>query len=422
MTVINPHFIASQGGYSRDRAITVYDRMKATAAVCVNDHEMCRYILTRGGTPILRIRAPDDDDADAKWDAHEYVDTVHTQLSVAEDGIPGAALRGRVHIGNELGSADPPRTARWLEKAIRRATFHKRKAVAANWSVKNPEAFMHPELAKQGVYAAIIENGGEMGYHDGAYIDPKTGDVYRSFEDCVQSGAIGGFLPAMRQYGFRVRVTEFAASKTPNDGWATWIGEDEFAALCRKAAQFYAALSVQVHVYSAFKWDRGTGFEYVDAPSLQASWAETNRIYPVKEPPVTQPDPSKHNWGNRIDGATLRATTGIKVREMPFEKSAEKGLLKDGAVVTYWDNPFQGSSYRWYKVLFEGVERYIAEVSLLHFEPAVPPAPQGRLLTPEAQARIRAHSKAIDDANAAIMAEIDSAPEVAAPNPADTFW
>lgn len=281
-TVINPHFVASQGGYSRDRAAQVFQRMKSGSAMCVNDWEMARYILALSGTPILRIRCPDDDDADAKWDPIEYVDTAHTELSAAEDGIPGAALKGRIHIGNELGSASPERTAKWLAIAIRRATFHKRKAVAANWSVKNPESFMHPVLAQFGVYRAINENEGEMGYHEGAYIDPKTKQIYRTFADCVAGGCIGGYREAQRQYGFRVRITELTASKTPLDGPSTWMSDAELSALYEDGARhIWVPDGVETHGYTAFKWDRGTGFEYADNLPLQDAFARINVAYPI---------------------------------------------------------------------------------------------------------------------------------------------
>lgn len=413
-TVLNPHFVASQGGYSRDRAIGVYARMGSNFAMCTNDWEMARYILARGGTPILRIRCPDDDDADARFDPLEYVDTCHTQLSAAEAGIPGAAGKGRVHIGNELGSATPERTAAWLAKAIRRATFHKRRAVAANWSVKNPAAFMHAALASAGVYAAINENGGEMGYHEGAYIDPHTGATFRTFEACLASGCIGGFRAAQQQYGFRVCITEFAASKTPVDGWSTWMSETEFATLCDKAAKFYAAQGVMAHIYTAFQWDRGTGFEYVEAPTLQAEFAKINERYPVMTQP-TVPDYSGHNWGERIENAVVLANANINVRLVPHELGTGiVGSLKNNDTVTYWKTPFQGTNYKWYKILFGGQERYVAEVAGLQFvPPLLPPipTPSGRLLTPEAEGRLRIHLKAIDDATAAIMAELDSAPE-----------
>lgn len=397
-TVINPHFIASQGGYSRDRAITVYDRMKATSAVCVNDWEMARYILARGGTPILRIRCPDDDDADSRFDPVEYIDTCHTELSAAEAGIPGAAGKGRVHIGNELGSATKERTAAWLAKAIRRATFHKRKAVAANWSVKNPHESVHPVLAEYGVYDAINENGGEMGYHEGAYIDPKTGEVFRTFAECLAGGCIGGFREAQQQYGFRVCITEFASSKTPVDGWSTWMSENEFAALCDKAGQFYASLGVAAHVYSAFDWDRGTGFEYVDTPTLQDKFAQTNGRYPVTQPTV--PTWQNHNWGTRITNATVKLSRTINVRAEPYEGSADEGDLANNATITYWTTPYkstQGDKYNWYKVLFGGQERYVAEVAGLRFE-SLPTPVEKRISFTEAEVNaMRAQLAALQD-------------------------
>lgn len=376
LTVLNPHVVASQGGYSRDRAAQVYKRMNSSAAMCVNDWEMAQYILALGGTPILRIRCPDDDDADARFDPIEYVNTAHTQLSAAEEGIPGAALKGRIHIGNELGSATPERTARWLEAAIRQTTFHKRKAVAANWSVKNPEPFMHPELARCGVYTAINVNGGEMGSHEGAYIDPKTGAVYRTFNECLASGAIGGYREAARKYGFRVRITEFAASKTPNDGWSTWMSEDEFAALCDDAGRFYAANGVQAHIYTAFKWDRGRGFEYVDHPQLQNQFANTNERYPVNQQPVFIPTPTQ---GGVLSELTKLPGKYVNVRSQPG--GVDVGDLYKGNTINLFVSNDPGATGWVYVVPVNAPSALAGWVSLqggaVEFTPVAPPQPSG---------------------------------------------
>lgn len=427
-TVLNPHFVASQGGYSRDRAAGVYQRMKSQAAVTTNDWEMARYVLVLGGTPILRIRCPDDDDADARFDPIEYVDTAHTELSVAEHGIAGAALKGRIHIGNELGSATPKRTAAWLEKAIRRATFHKRKAVAANWSVKNPRPFMHEYL--KGVYVAIKENGGEMGAHEGAYIDPQTKEVFRTFEECLAGGCIGGWRDAAQQYGFRVRITEFAASKTPVDGWSTWMSEAEFAALCDDAGAFYAESGIEAHIYTAFRWDRGTGFEYVDVPTLQDEFAKTNAAYEVKEVnmPTTTPPPAG------LSGAFAAETTqtGLRLRAAPSTNAAIIRTLPLAEQVTVYSTPltaFEQYDFAYLKdslgntgyaaISINGVQQFAPPVPNPPVEPE--PSVKGRYLSPEAETALREELDNLHEATNKIMNLLDAAPEVAPPDPAIPF-
>lgn len=67
--------------------------------------------------------------------------------------------------------------------------------------------------------------------------------------------------------------------------------------------------------------------------------------------------------------------------------------------------------------LSDGIRGYVLWTGVLTEAVPVPPQPtvKGRYLSSDVQARIRTHSKAIDDHNAAIMAELDAAPEVAVP-------
>ena len=412
-TVINPHFISSQGGYSRDAAVEVYDRMQAKSAVCVNDVDLARMILARGGVPVLRMGAPEDDDLDARGiPPTEYADAMHNALLVAEAGITGAHLKGVAHIGNEIGSAAIPRTITFFEAVVRRLTFHQRKCCVLNLAVRNKFDPFTPLIP------AVRENGGEFGFHEGLYIDPETGEAIDTLVKALATGAIGGYRRFMREYGIRARVTEFAASKSPLIGYNGWIGTDAYAKLCDDTARFiYAPDGVEFHPYSAFKWDRGEGFEYRDNMVLLKRFAEINAAYEVKEPQVTQPGWANHNWGTRIDGSTARVTAPINVRALPDETSADVGDLKDNTPISYWDKPYQsttGGKYVWYKVLDGIVERYVAQVSGLTFEaPVAPPAPLGKLLTPAKEAELRAHL-------AAITAILDSAEAVAAP-PAPTF-
>lgn len=152
-------------------------------------------------------------------------------------------------------------------------------------------------------------------------------------------------------------------------------------------------------------------------------------IYPIHMPPdnwrnnLTQPPAwQNHQWGERIDNAVVLAGANINVRNAPSELGTTVvGTLRNDDVVTYWTIPYQsrtGLEYKWFKILHEGQERYVAEVAGLQFvPPLLPPipVPTGRLLTPEAEGRLRAHLQAISDATAAIVAELDSAPEIGAP-------
>lgn len=332
-TPINPHITANQGGYSRDRSISAYQRMQSRSAMCVDDYLLARDVLARNGVPILRTNAANDDDIDAKLDPIEYVDSAHTQATEAERDIPGAALKTRLHIGNELGSTNPARLDAWMQKAIDRATFHKRKVVACNWSVFNPDPGIIDALPK--TRAALLNNGGEMGFHEGTLITPK-GVVIRTLQDALKHGAIGGYRPYMQKYGLRVRITEFAASFSPHDGWSTWMSEGEFAQLCDDAARLvYAPDGVEVHVFTLFKWDKGRGFEYIDAPTLQDKFARTNAAYEVKEQPVTQQPIPAPTEGGVLSALTTIPGVYINVRPQPGSATDSGDLLKGDVVKVY---------------------------------------------------------------------------------------
>lgn len=146
---------------------------------------------------------------------------------------------------------------------------------------------------------------------------------------------------------------------------------------------------------------------------------------PQKEYPVTPlPGWADHNWGTPVPNAIAKTSANINIRPLPSATAQPiRGVLKNDMAVTYWDKPYNDGTYSWTKLrLTDGVEGYVANVGGLSFVvPPAPPAVKGRYLSPEAEARIRAYSKAIDDANAGIMAELDAAPEVAPPDLAIPF-
>ena len=115
--------------------------------------------------------------------------------------------------------------------------------------------------------------------------------------------------------------------------------------------------------------------EYMEAMVTRLPRVPKTLIETWKEQNMTQPGWTNFNWGNRVDGAQVSATTAINVRVQPDETSQKVGTIGSGDKVTHWTNAYQsttGQKYRWHKILFDGVERYVAEVSNLAF---IPPAP-----------------------------------------------
>lgn len=361
----NPHFTANQGGYSRDKAVELYDKMGSKSAVCVNDADLARMIIARGGVPILRMGAPEDDDLDARGiDPVEYADAMHNALLVAEAGLSG--VKGISYIGNEIGSSSPKRTAKWFDAVIRRSNFHKRPVCVLNFAVRNPLPLL---IAEFGTFIpALRENlqygGGEMGFHEGTYIDPNTGEVVDTLDRAIATGAIGGYKRFVQEYGIRARITEFAASKSPNHGYSTWIGSERFGKLAEDSLnRVYLEDGVEVHPFTAFKWDRGEGFEYVEDTTVIKKFYELNRSYIYKE--YSDVSYLTWNFGNVVQDGKVESSANINIRNRPGTDGSVLGLLRNGETITYWDNPFENGNYKWYRVMFNNQLGYVANTANL---------------------------------------------------------
>jgi hypothetical protein len=354
---VNPHFNANQGGYSRNASLVVYDRMGAKSAMIVNDHELPPLILARGGVPILRMGAPEDDDLDARGiDPVAYADAMHNTLASAEIAAGVKIGTSVAHIGNEIGSSEPDRTGRWFNVVVRRMNYHQRPTCILNAAVLNPSDNFVRRAFPYFIDAVRENELNELGFHEGLFIDPNNGTRHDTLPKALASGAIGGFRKFIQIFGVRVRITEFAASLTPNDGYLNWIGTAAFAKLCDDcAAGVYR--DVEFHPFTAFKWDRGKGFEYAD-----------NVAYPSKEPNLL--NYQTHNWGKPVQRGKVLSSASINVRSRPSSDGTTiLGVVKNGDIVTYWTTPYQSSPYRWYRIVWNNEALgYVAEVANLQFE------------------------------------------------------
>ncbi len=415
-----PHVTANHEGYNRHNTIVACRQVGGRHVVFVNDWEACRDWLAQGGIPAHRVKTDqyNDDDADAHFDAAVYVNHVDFELNVAESALPVEYhKRGVVYLGNELGTGTASRTDAWGEKGINRATELGRKVVFGNWAYKN----IPPALPK--TIAALRRNGGWMGFHEGTYAGKPLAP------DAFADGAIGGFIAWKQQHGIPCWITEFAGSLTAHDGWKPlykddwklWAAQIEWA-----LANVYAPHNAPVSEFTLNKWDLGRGFEFIDVPDFLDELARLNRSYAYMTEPIPVPPPTE---GGELASLSKLPGVFINVRAQPnlasatSNPSADVGDLALNDVVKWFPNAKQGE---W--VYIEPVNAPKANagwVSLQYGAVAFTPVPQpvvkGRYLAPEAEARIRAYSKAIDDANAAIMAELDAAPEVAPPDPAIPF-
>ena len=379
---IGVHIEANSAGYSRDIAIANTRQIGGRFATIVNDPLLCLMMLDIGVTPIHRINRGGllDDNQQQYGTTREYIRTAHTE-------VPDK--RALLNWNNEPAH-DPIRLLREGMVAIDEAVKLGRTLVMLGYSYGNPEPEVHDILDP--LYRRMAETGMIYACHEGTDIQhPSLASCYPSL--------IGRFLPIQRKYGLQVIVTEFAASKDAWNGWQTW--NSNYAKVCEDTVrEVYAPHGVYMTPFTLFQWK--TGFDYVNSPELKAAWAATNIRYPVKEqPPVTQPGWESHNWGTRIDGKAARMNTNINVRNIPSEiGSTIVGTLSDNTVILYWSAPYKsdtGGKYNWYKVLFNGQERYIAEVSGLRFE--TPPVPvEQRISYSAAEVNsMRAHINALLD-------------------------
>lgn len=358
---IGTHIEANSPGYSRDIAVANARQIGGKYATVVNDALLCLMLLDVGIIPIHRINRNGllDDNAHQKgYSAREYVRTAHAE-------VPDK--RAPISLNNEPGQNDLERLRDFMLEGIDEANKLGRKLACFNWSYGNPEPSAETVLAP--VYRAIAAGGHFFCVHEG------TDAQHPTLKDCYPS-LIGRFLDVQKKYGFKVLVTEFAASLDAWHGWQTWQTAQQFAKACEDTVrEVYAPNGVYMTPFTLFQWK--IGFDYINSDELKNAWAGINARIPVKEQPVTQqPGWVTHDWGKRIDGATVRNTANVNIRPEPNENSKPVlGVLKDGETVAYWDKPYSGGAYLWFKVLYMGLERYVAQVAGLRFEaPVVTPA------------------------------------------------
>lgn len=415
--------------YTRDNILPPMKQMQGMYAVIVNDWELAGMWLQSGSIPVLRIKTPQywDDDGDKNIpNVEAYADHVCNLLDAAELYAP-PELKGKGvgHLGNELFTELPTRTDTWLARGIRRFAARGRKCVVGNWAYLN-----RPKLDKMPLtIQALRDTGSWMGYHEGLY-----GDVWRA-EDAIASGAIGGFRAEQARYGFRVLITEFAASVTPHEGWQAMFvnrgGYKAWAAQIRKSLELALEGADALCLYSMPPWNEGRGFDYdnpdpqSDEYKLRDELALINRDFPVKEQPVTQPIPAPTEGGVL---STLTTIPGVYINVRPQPNSAtDSGDLLKGDVVKAYP-PVNG----WVYVepitpvaRPEGrqpaVKGWVSLQNGAVVFTAVPPPTVKQYTFTEAQmTELRRLAKQQDDTNAAIVDILDSA-EVAVPNVGNPF-
>lgn len=353
---IGIHVEANSPGYSRDQAIQVAKRVGASYATIVNDPQLCMMMLDIGVTPIHRINREGllDDNQDQYNTTRLYIQTA---------AIEAPDKRVLIHWDNEPANNMP----RLLDEgliAVDEAVRLGRTLVMLNFSYGNPEPADHELLAP--LYRRMAETGMIYGCHEGTDISHPT------LASCYPS-LIGRFLPIQRKYGFRVIVTEFAASKDAWNGYATW--DSNFAAVCRDTVRdVYSPNGVAMTPFTTFEWK--TGFAYINDIPLQLSWAQTNKEFPLSVPPLPLPPPPVQVVVPPVPGKpapyVVASASGLKHRAAPSLSAATLRVLANGQRVTgYPDSQVVRDGYTWYYCVTQAGENGWSANSWL--VPVLPP-------------------------------------------------
>lgn len=339
--LVGVHADGTAPGCTRDRVAALARQLKGRYAVVVNDPQLCALLASLGVKPVYRINRHgwDDDDADAHFQLSAYVTLGHHELSVWEHayGIPqGTCL---LYIGNELGSTQPKRLNAWSLEGIPALDASGRQAVWWNWSVQNPDLsvwwFLEPAIAQ------IKRRGDFIGFHEGTHWPFKT------VQQAIDSQSIGGFIPYMRRYGFKVFISEFAASKSPLEGWDAWLTAPQWVDQVFQAFTLvYDRWKIPVTPFTACPWrntpDRDTGFDYIDDQVVRAGFARLNGEFTMTNsaPHVTPP-----TSGGVLATLTKIPQQFINVRDEP-NGTQDWGDLLLGDKVRYFPQAInQGWTY-----------------------------------------------------------------------------
>lgn len=351
-----------EGGYSRDAAVQSIREIGGKYVTVTNDAALCQMVLDVGGVPLYRVHTQDwnDDDADGHFDARVYVRKLHSEAPA------GSVL----YIANEVGINNPERLNAWTLEAVDEANQLGRKVVAFNWSYLNPPHSIWDILAPSA--RALVSGGHFFGWHEG--FDTTYDTLAKAYPE-----AIGRFRYCQQRFGGKHIITEFAASKTPHDGWKTWLTWEQWAAMLEAAVRdVYAPNGAFVTPYTLFRWRRG--FEYYDAPELKAAMNRMNRSYPVTQPtaPIVSPPTS-----GGIKGIVASFPQGVayrNIRTQPASNATDIGDLKPNEDIIAYVNA-RVNDWCYIERLADGVKGWSLWTGVVFAPELLPPAEKTYTMT-----------------------------------------
>lgn len=322
--VIGIHADGTAPGASRDITVRNAQQIGGGYALSVNDADACKRLWDAGVTPIYRLKDArfDDDNAHQHFSAEAYIRLCDYNLRMA-----GAPQETVINWNNEPGNQDLAVLKRELRLAIETARSLNRILVVLNIAYRNWTISDWDYLAEE--LALIKRYGFFVGVHEG-YKSPEFPDLNSAFKECI-----GRFIESMLKYGFKVIVTEFAASLKPDYGWSAWLTVEQWIALLRAAVAFvYEPYGIPICVFTLYEWAHD--FEYVNAETLKHGMALINQEFTLSPqlPPVIVEPPM--------------AIVNMRDKVCPITSPVRK--LNSGEIVqTYWTGGFgyQGKNSQW---------------------------------------------------------------------------
>lgn len=301
--------------------------MRAKYAVICDNAPLCAAFAGNGIFPIHRRNVPNDDDGDNHFGAANYVEAVHNELIAS-------GVKGWVHLGNELGSYTPDRTAAWVLDGVKKANAIGATLVVCNWANMNPIPGYFDYPAWKPVLRALADGGHVMGFHRGV-----TGQ-YDTFDKALAGGAIGGFEALQKTYGLRIAITEFGATKD-NKGYSTWYA-DRYGALCEQAYRWYGEHGVLFMAHFTLdEWNVSPGFGLLSNPDLIQTFARINQE--IISMPTTTPEPP-----GLSDPFPTKTVVGLTLRTVPSVSGITIRIMPSGTPVTAYKQPLtEKDGYTW---------------------------------------------------------------------------
>jgi len=323
--------------HSRDNLLRDALSVAPHTCVVVDDPVAAQALIERGVRVIYR--RSDDDHAQDKFDAVEFVNDLHG------DAPSGALL----YLGNEPGRGDLVKLSAWTMEALDQCDRIGRKGVIFNIETGVPEPSDWQGL--RAMLARAKRGGHVLGVHE--YFDKKSMDAisFRWHIGRAWQDTLGMDRP-------EILVTELgcAVDFDAYRGWRSVYGESIYADQLMQAAAWYASKGIAVCIFCLGGFDKWLSFDVQQRSETDKlmTWIKaTNDLYPVA--PLTPAPPPPPTPPTPPEGEIVRATviyTHADIANVRREPSSPQSpivkTLRVGDVVQYVNTVVDANGRGWY--------------------------------------------------------------------------